>query len=127
MGEAIVGGDERRDLERTYCLSLVGRLVIPQPVIPRLVILWPNRPNALSLLLEKFLGQQVCRWNGLEPGMSVVDLRADDGGELVEDLARNPTDVDGVGRKPPQNYEYFCNAPGFLCVIWLSTYGVEVN
>ncbi|MDK8846820.1 hypothetical protein QP888_10025 [Corynebacterium sp. MSK297] len=28
--------------------------------------------------------------------MSVVDLRADDGGELVEDLARNPTDVDGA-------------------------------
>ena len=69
MGEAIVGGNERRDLERTYCLSLVGRLVIPQPVIPRLVILWPNRPNALSLLLEKFPGQQVCRWNGLEPGL----------------------------------------------------------
>ena len=127
MGEAIVGGDERRNLERTYCLSLVGRLVIPQPVIPRLVILWPSRPNALSLLLEKFPGQQVCRWNGLEPGMSVVDLRADDGGELVEDLARNPTDVDGAGRKPPQNFEYFCNAPGFLCVIWLSIHGVEVN
>lgn len=86
MGEAIVGGNERRDLERTNCLSLVWR-----PVIPR-----PNRPNALSLLLEKFPGQQVCRWNGLEPGMSVVDLRADDGGELVEDLARNPTDVDGA-------------------------------
>lgn len=64
MGEAIVGGNERRDLERTNCLSLVWR-----PVIPRLVILWPNRPNALSLLLEKFPGQQVCRWNGLEPGL----------------------------------------------------------
>ena len=102
MGEAIVGGDERRNLERTYCLSLVGRLVIP-----RLVILWPNRPNALSLLLEKFPGQQVCRWNGLEPGMSVVDLRADDGGERVEDLARDAADVDGAGRKPPQKSRIF--------------------
>lgn len=55
MGEAIVGGDERRDLERTYRLRLVGRLVIPLPVTQP-----PTSPNALSLVLEKLPGQQVC-------------------------------------------------------------------